>query len=353
LREASLPNGRPIFRDNFATATGADGQHQQIIERKVFVHVDHGRAAPLREPVIQRFAVTEYQNETIFPFLPVYESDGFYLQFYAPLPTSFVVADCSDCLPAGVAFKGGAPQSYSNPVDLLTDMQTADDVADDDQGVTDNLPPSEASIDPSAPTADYANPATASDELAGEVTQLQDKLDAAAATNSDLQNQLAGRDAEIATLQNNAEKNALPTVPAHVRKNIKPMIQKSLDADKAHKPLSLADAIESSKRDGFPFHAVSALMLTMDGTDSQCVLHAGDYIVVDELPAQNDAAVRMKVDVSHSKTKNRCEAGTVVRIKRVDLQDMLNDFEQKLQRNEERVSAQIAETSRKSGPAGG
>ena len=332
LREMALANGRPVFHERFGTMRGRDGATHQTVVRTVYARVHRGRPAVLAAPVEEVYAVVPYNGAVLYPYYPFAFEAAFYTPFLAPFAAPVPVdAFCDTCLPPAVAFSEPAP-AYSDPNDLLGDMQIA-------TGFDDGM---------AAPPQDQPGPDTDVSQLQSEMTALQDEVQSAESENADLRSQLAGQQSEIDSLQQSSEvsppadtvaKIPVP-IPEDVRMQVRKQVKTDVSLHREGQPLSLADIIGSPEAQNYVFQVSDIVDATDLNTGEECSLSTGDLAKFNKVPGEDDAAAEMKIVTAKA---GSCKPGSVVAIGMSDLQDMLNAFSQRLENNMRVVSINLKE----------
>jgi hypothetical protein len=86
----------------------------------------------------------------------------------------------------------------------------------------------------------------------------------------------------------------------------------------------------------FVFQAASPIDVTIVADGAQCTLSSGDLIGFLRVPSQEETVAPMKVITSHN---GHCRANETVAIEVTDLQDMLNAFSERVEREMKRMNA--------------
>jgi hypothetical protein len=358
LREASLPNGKPVYRESFTTIRGRDGRPERAVVRTVYARVEHGKAFALRSPVRQVYDVVRFHGTTIYAYRPWIAPVAFYDPFYAPFHHPVAVAAvCGDCFSSDVEFEG-PPEVYSDPADMVADMQISDGFEDGMSYGADDVPPVDGPVDPGVPPTELGDgppdPETAG--LTAEVNQLQNQVDAAEKQNAELREQLDEQQRQNANLIKAkataapAPKPAKPAkarivVPADVRTQMHKQVQQVIDNERSQTPLSLSDVIASAEAQNYIFQVSSMIDATDVTAGMECMLSTGDLARFDQIPGQNDAVAEMKIITSKG---GSCAAGVTVTVSIGDLQDMLSAFSQRLEANMRKAHDRIAQAAQKS-----
>jgi hypothetical protein len=303
LREAALPDGRPLFRERFTTID-RQGHQQRAIVRSVFaVGAAGAAAAALATPLEQVYLLVPFHGVTIRPYVPVVFVPDFYEPLLTPLAAPIPV-DCGYCPPPVIDFD--EPETgYADPVDLVADLVLAGAVAD---GIGDAAP---GGPDPDAQA------------LASEVGGLL-------AANDALQDQLPDLQAAIA-----APADAAPVpVPEAVREQVRREVREDIALHRQQLPLSLVDIAAEAQARAYVFQVADLLDATDAGSGEACGLTTGDLLKFDIAPAEEDQSARMRVVTAKA---GSCAAGTVVDVSLGDLQDMLNGFSQRVEQAMQKV----------------
>ncbi len=361
LREASLPNGKPVFRERFGTKTDKDGYPEKTIVRTVFARVDGGKAYPLQAPVTQVYEVVDYGDVVIYPYYPWDVPIAFYDPFFYPFAAIWPLAMiCPGCLPPDVYFDG-PPESYSDPADLLGDMQVSSGFDEGINGAPDDVGPADAPVDSNTAPIDVGNepPAADTTELANEVDQLQDQVATAETKNPNLRNQLSDQQTQIGMLHGKADatdksgargSKTRVKVPANVRAQVRKQVKEDIQLEKAQQPLSLVDVVASAEAQSYVFQIGDMIDATEVNSGEECGLTMGDLARFNQLPGEGSPTAQMKVVTSKP---DSCRAGAVVEVSMGDLQRMLNAFSQRLEKNMKKAHDQIAQAARTQSPKKG
>jgi hypothetical protein len=361
LRAAYGPGGRPLYADTFVKRppTGGSARPQSWVQRTIYATTVDGAVQQLPMPIRRYYTLNRVAGYDTF----VYQSQPYpplvYAFLYAPLAFPIAVGPrCSICPSAGVLF-AAPPSQYSDPVEILGDMQIAGAVTD--QGV---VPVAEATAEAEPPPPPAASddippppPPTAPAELQaataqGDSTNLQtlktqaDELQSQAA-------ERAKRDAPPPSSQD-AEKSALVQtsapvnvdalestdllpVPEAVRAQIHKQVRLSL-AEQAHEhPLTLIDIMQSGYSRIYLFQVAAAIDTASVVSGDGCALGSGDLLAFTSLTdAQQRPSAQMKVVTARA---GHCLSQDTVEISVGDLQEMLNTFNQRMEENIRKLHA--------------
>jgi hypothetical protein len=340
LNAAYLPNGRPVFRDQFIQRGG-----QRAIQRTVFTSIVAGRPVALGVPVVRVYAVSPFRGVVIYPYYPVVYQPVYYGMFLSPFPVAVAYGPACLLCPSPVVAFGAPIVAYTDPEDLVGDLQiaTAFDDGESELDVAD-LPPPPPGY---APPPDLPPPPSDADisDLQQEVASLQQQVSDQAATNADLQAQLAAQQDKTAALQAQAAaqqaaaRKATVRVPEDVRQQVRREVKEDIALHQQQQPLALPHVMASAEAQNYIFQVSDTIDATTADTGEACSLSTGDLIKFDAVPQGNDPSAPMRVVTSKP---GSCGAGAVVQVGMSDLQDMLNGFSERLEANMQKVHDQYA-----------
>jgi hypothetical protein len=328
-RDEFLPDGRRVSREEFAVIRDHDGRQERILRQTVFAAVIAGTAMALDVPVVNVYHVVPYHGVAIYTYTPVIYQPPFYDAFGSPYPAPIAVAyGCPYCPSAAVAYDV-PPATYSDPTELVADLQLSSAMDDGMNALPATLP------DPAV------------QDLQTDVAALQDQIAAASATNEELKARLADQQDEVVALQTKVgelqQNAATEKQPVHVSNAVRQQIRKEVQQDialhKEEKPLSLVDIIASAEARDYIFQISEAIDATTADDGEECLLTTGDLVKFEQTPGADDAAAQMKVVTSKPTS---CKAGDVIQVSLADLQEMLNGFSQRLEANMSKVHDQVA-----------
>jgi hypothetical protein len=400
LRAAYMPNGRPLYAESFArgpSSAGSGGPTPSIVQRTIYGTTVAGQFRELATPIRRYYTVTRFRGYDTFVYRPVGYAAAVFAALYSPFAFQIAVGpQCLVCPGPNVVF-AVPPERYSDPIELLGDMQVADAASDQgvppvdqpgsDQGtaevISDGAPmPSDqptdlAAIPPDAPPGPDAPPPTSPvsppppppPPPAGLIT-----ADAAAsgADSTDL-DKLKQRSEELqvqavartvvkpATLRSSddqpdtaaiptaAVSGAAPTtgdtltVPEDVRSQIHKEVRLSLAEHANQHPLTLIDIMQSGYSRIYLFQVAGAIDTSSVITGDGCALGSGDLLAFASMgDGQDRPTAQMKVVTAGA---GHCLSHDVVQVSIGDLQDMLNAFNQRLEENIHKLNACVATKS--------
>jgi hypothetical protein len=330
LRDVSLPNGKPVFRERFGTYAWRGDRAERVIIREVFTGIAAGAAVALGSHVEQIYGVLPYRGAVIYPYLPFGYPPGFYPPFLTAFGTPLTVSPgCPYCPSPMVAF-AEPTASYDDPVDLVSDLVLSSAVED---GMNDALPPDAAA----APDPEVA-------QLAEEVETLRSQIGAAAASDDAVAALMADQTAQIESMRRTAaEPPPHPKTPVRipevVRQRMRQQVRQDIVLHQEKKPLSLPDIIASAEAQSYIFQISEMIDATDTALGEECALTTGDLVKFDQVPAEGEPVAQMRVVTSKA---GSCRAGTTVDVSLADLQDMLNAFSQRLENTMKKVHDEVA-----------
>jgi hypothetical protein len=322
LRQASLADGRPVYRERVEHSV-ISGKTREVVVRTDYARVVIGRPVFYSAPVIRRYDVVNYYGYPVLAYEPVVFAAPFFGPFLVGFPQPvFVTPACVFC-PAPVVVWQQPVQSYSDPVDLVADLQITSAVQD---GMAEAPPP--AALDSSFSQED---PQVA--ELKEQVSAIQQQVDAESESNADLRSQ-------VAQLQKNAA--ATPavafSVPEPVRQQIHKQVRDNIRLHQEKRALTWPDVVASGDAPNYIFQ-VSDMLDATDNNGEECPLTTGDLLKLETGTAPDKEVLTMHVVTSKL---GSCMAGAVISVSIHDAQAMLNDFNQRQEANMQKLQPQIA-----------
>lgn len=324
--EASLPNGKPVFRDRFETLADAHGRPALV--RTVYARVRDGKAWMLTHPVTEVFHVVPFRGASVYVYQPWAPPAVFYERFVgvmpAPLPAAIA---CPACMDSGEVAFSDPPGPYTDPGAMLADNVIADGIHDGVNGSQDDVSPPDAEDDGNVPPVALGNsdPDPELAKIAVDSSQLETQLASARAQDADLS---GGVSAQQSPLQSDAQRSRPVRVSSDVRDQVRKQVKYDVSLQRTGQPLSLENLLQSKNPGNYIFQ-VNDMISTADvSAGDECVLSTGDLIRFDQIPGDSDPAARMRVITSKD---GSCQVGTVVQIGLSDLQNMLNGFSQRLE----------------------
>jgi hypothetical protein len=394
LRAAYMPDGRPLYAESFATRwpSMAGGGAEPIVQRTIYATSLSGQIRVLPTPIRRYYTVTRFGGYDTFVYRPIAYGAAVYAVLYAPL--AFQIAVGPQCLvcPDPNAVFAVPPERYSDPIELLGDMQVADAVTDQGAAPIDEsdadqsvpampgdgapTPSDQASVAPDASVAQDASPpappASASppppppppppspppglisaDAASGadstdldKLKQQSDELQAQAAARANVQPTTpnSNNDQSPATVIPTAAVSGVAAatgdtlaVPEDVRLQIHKEVRLSLAEHANEHPMTLIDIIQSGYSRIYLFQVAGAIDTSSVITGDSCALGSGDLLAFASLgDAQQRPTAQMKVVTAGA---GHCLSHDIVEVSIGDLQDMLNTFNQRLEENIHKLNA--------------
>jgi hypothetical protein len=289
-----------------------------------------GRYVILPTHAVYAYDVVPLYGVPMYVYRAPFYLTSFYAPFYAPLgfPVAVGMA-CVICPPPVVAFEHPV-QTYSDPVDLMADLQIAGAFQDGSAGSPEG---ESVAMPPAASEAEIA-------ELRKQVDELQQEVAAAAKGNTELQAVLPQGGVQPASW-NVTNEAANPgtepiQIPEFARQQIRKQIRLSVAQHQNERPLLLSRIIEGGYAKVYLFQAATALDVYDVQTGGQCTLSGGDLLGFSRVPegaiekASFLETAEMKVVAGRPAG---CRAGQIVEVSLTDLQDMLNAFSQRVESN--------------------
>ncbi|MBF0095972.1 MAG: hypothetical protein HQM04_09360 [Magnetococcales bacterium] len=351
LRSAYLPAERigrgasehkqRYFQEEFATKV-YHGHAQRMIRRTLYAFLEGARVVVLPQPQVLWYAPVVVRRVEVYSYYPVLWQPTIYDLLLQPLATPLVVTrECPWCPPPVVVYSNPV-STYRQPVDLLSDWQLSG-------AMYDGMVWSNAAAMPEQTATEQA--------LSDSVRQLQQQLAEALQENDTLRSELASQQqqwdaivhwGQSASLSPGEADNGpeLPqvTVPERVRQQVRRQVQEEIVRHQEQKPNSLAELLASDRAQQTLFQVADRLDVTDAESGMPCLLSTGDLLQLQHLPGAEESIAAMKVVTGKATS---CPVGSVVHVGMADLQEMLNAFTQRLEKNVQKLSEQVAPTLRR------
>jgi hypothetical protein len=386
LRAAYMPNGRPLYTESFAmehSFAGRGGPPPSIVQRTIYATTGAGQFRELATPIRRYYTVTRFGGSDTFVYRPLVYAAAVFTALYSPFAFQIAVGpQCLVCPGPNVVF-AVPPERYSDPVELLGDMQVAGAVTDQgvppfdepatDQGTAEVIsdgapvpldqpsdqPPDQSTSQPAIPpnsspapagliTADAAESGADSTDL-DKLKQQADELHARAVARTDIKPAtLASSDdqPDTAAIPTAAVPGAAPTtgdtltVPEDVRSQIHKEVRLSLAEHANEHPLTLIDIMQSGYSRIYLFQVATTIDTSSVITGDGCALGSGDLLAFASIGDEQERPMaQMKVVTAGA---GHCLSHDVVQVSIGDLQDMLNAFNQRLEENIHKLNACVA-----------
>jgi hypothetical protein len=334
LRAAYLPGGRPIYREHLAYVTEG-GYSRQVVNRTVYTTVYQGRIVPLASPIVRVYDVVPAYGVPVYVYRPAYYGYAYYAPYYAPFGVPVAVGPACVICPAQVALFEQPVQSYSDPIDLMGDLQIAGALSDGIASALDATP-----NDPSAgPSLQSGQSDVELAELRNEVEEVQQQVSVTASDNAELNAALPPASLQKASLNVQNPGAADPAkpgagtqvrIPEYARQQMRKQVRLSIAQHQNQHPLLVSNIMAAEYAKIYIFQASTPIDVFDVNTGEQCTLSGGGMISVAQAPAGDVEVAQMKVVAARP---GDCRADQVVEVSLVDLQDMLNAFSERVENN--------------------
>lgn len=324
LREASLPDGSPAYRETFSTVRDANGEVQKTVVRTVYARVHNGQAWRLERPAAQTYVVSSFRGSTVYVYQPWVAPPGFYDLVLADYSAGLAASvGCPECASPDVQL-GDAPRQYNDPTEAVTDRALVDGFS----GPSDGVAPPDATVAANVPPVSLGNvaPDPALATLDSDADKLQQQLGNASGQDAELQSQLSNQAADATS--SGSQTHTPVRISSKVQDQMRAEAKHTLELDKNGQPLRLADVLASDGAQKYSFQVNEIISTTNQKSGDECVLTSGDIVKFDQLPGDADSVAQMRVVVSKD---GGCAAGAVVPVSMDALQGMLNGFNQRLE----------------------
>jgi hypothetical protein len=325
LRGASLPSGRPLYRETFFSDRSLGPQ--QFVRRTVYGSYYAGRPYFRREPVTRVYEVVPVYGVRTYVYRPQVYRPPYYRMFWVPLAAPIVVReDCTICPSRLVSYEEPIT-SYEDPVMLLGDLQISEAVAEGSYYVS--------------RTGEEDREVVA---VRSELSQLSRQLDTGARSNPELGTELASQKVQPKAIEQQLGAQGMQQVvseqtplkvPEGVRVQIRKQVRLAMAQQQNGKAVLLPDILASGYAPIYLFQAAEPLAVRNIHTGEECTLNPGDLTAFAQVPTANVVKAQMNVVVSRP---GSCAEKTVVEVSPDELQDMLNGFSQRVETNMQRVS---------------
>ncbi|MBF0459947.1 MAG: hypothetical protein HQL87_00975 [Magnetococcales bacterium] len=324
LREGFTHTGRPAFHEIF-TEIQHNNRHEQVVQRIMSVTMANHTVVPLAAPILQYYAIVPFGDITVFSYYPASRDAEYYAMLYRPIALS-VTQDCTYCPPPVIVYEHPVA-FYSDPIVLLSDMTLATPLYEGMMPVASNAHQAEI------------------DALQNQFSALQQTVNHEVQGNTELLSQLADLQMDPQAMNQpmpgiDTSRTEQVMVPEDVREQIKQQIIQALAYQKEGKNLSIIDVITSPKASHHLFQVAETIDAINADSGEDCTLTSGDLISFNTVPIEGDSSASMLVTVSKKKS---CPMGAHIHVGLYDLQEMLNSFNQNLEKNMEELHKHIAQ----------
>ncbi len=322
LREASLPDGRPAYRDRFIAYRDPGGEQRRMIERSRYLFWSSGRPVYVTRPVVRQYAVGHFHGVPLAyyrpPFYPLNHYRFYFIPFAVPV---FVSAGAG---PGWVDY--GAPaMPYYDPAVLMGDLQIS-------SGFEEGYAYSAAWG--FAPVHDTPQAAALREQMA----MVQEQVSTRVQGDASLRYQLGDVDLGSASPQVQQAMGAAVPVPIseEVRLQVRQQVRQSVAMLQNGQSMVLGDLLASGDARVHLFQTAQPLYVTDVSVGAECFLNTGDLLAFSQPPVTGSPVAEMMVVASGA---GSCPSGERVEVQLTDLQDMLNGFTERVEDNLKRVTA--------------
>jgi hypothetical protein len=356
LHAAYLANGRPLYAEQFRDITRPSGETLRVVQRTTLVPVGRNGGSTA---VVRFYTLNTVKSINYVVYQPLPYRAEFYLGLYRPFVGSLMVKMiCPLCPPPTAEFED-AFLAYAEPMDLVADLAMSDATNDD---IAPEVPAPanvlqdvgnpvgadfdlEANLPPPPPEMVAAEEAFkgSGDEQVADLRITATNLRQGIANSAELGLAATVTKAQFSEVSyspaapNSATSNAPPIlIPDYARTQLRKEARLSVALQQNQRQLFLPDVISSEYAKVFVFQATTPIDVTESGGDDQCTLSGGDLIRFARIPAATDAVATVKVISSRV---GHCRPDAIVELGASDLQDMMNAFTERLEREKMRVTA--------------
>jgi hypothetical protein len=357
LRSAYRANGKPLYTEKFREIRRPSGETVQVIQRTTMVPVS-GRTK--RIPVVRYYTATSVNNVTYVVYQPLSFARVYYLELYQPFVDRLTLAVlCPQLCPPGTANFQSPPDGYTDPMDLVGDLAMSDATSDE---VSPDVPaPEELALDvgnpdgadvdleanlppppPEMVAAEQAFQGSAEEQTAelrvaaGELRRSVRQQPGLVDSVTDTQFTHASFMQPAGGAGDPAPALAPIQIPDYARAQLRKEARLTVALQQNGHQLRLPDVAWSDYGKVFVFQAAAPIDVMESGSDLQCTLSGGDLVRFARIPAKTDSVVTMTVMASRA---GHCRAGDKIELGLTDLQDMMNAFSERVEREKMRIAA--------------
>ena len=322
LRSAEFSDGRPYYRDGFVMLRDR-GAPVQVLQRTFYGRYYYGSPRYYRSPVVRTYYAVPVYDQPVYVYRPSLFERVFYRTFWVPLAAPVAIApDCEIC-PGRIVSFSSPVTSYSDPVDLLGDLQI------------------------SSAFAEGAYPGQGGD-MQAEVAEVRSQI---GTVQKQVKDNLASKEVQAQVAANGGNAEALQQqmgmlkasqtlndmtpvqVPDDVRMQVRQQVRLAIAQHQNGRTLSVADVVSNGYIRVYLFQANAPLTVRDADTGDECLLNSGDLIRFAAVPAAG-APGRMSVVNSRP---GSCSQRQQVEVPLPELQEMLNGFYERVEENMKRV----------------
>jgi hypothetical protein len=320
LREATLRNGKPMYREALVVDRG-----RQVMQRTVYARYAVAGPVYYRAPLVRVYDVVPYYGAPIYVYRPVVYEPVFFVPFWSPFVRPvMVVAGCVVC-PSPVVSFAAPVTAYADPIDLMGDLQISEPINEGMQY--------ESYQTASAPQDDPELM-----DLRMQVSDLQQQVAGSQEVNQDLRDQLAQQSKVLASASAPQKTAPAPVaIPEDIRQQMRKQVRLTMAQQQNQKPLLLSDVVGSGYARVYLFQVAEPMEVVDAQTGESCMLNSGALLRFAQVPRDASPASAMKVTLSRA---GDCPSQAVVTVGNGELQEMLNGFSQRVSDNLKRVHDQ-------------
>jgi hypothetical protein len=178
-------------------------------------------------------------------------------------------------------------------------------------------------------------------DLRGAANDLTQRVDADAATHPEIARSIPDAKPSIASPAkpgptDNGDTTIALAVPEYARLLLRKEVRFDVALQQNEHMLLLPTIIKSDYGKIFVFQASSPIDVTVVADGAECTLSSGDLIGFSRVPSGAESVAAMKVISSHG---GHCRPNETVEVQVADLQDMLNAFSERVEREMKRMNA--------------
>jgi len=307
-REATLPDGRPIFRDRHIGARDVAGEPRHQIERTRYVRWWRGRPVFEPRPLVRYYDAGVFFGAPVAYYRPARLAPRYYSIYVAPFVTPLPVMAFGP-VDEWVIF-ASTPRVYQDPVVLMGDMQIWSGF---EQGVA------------------YAS--------AWSGTSLYGSQQAVAVRDAVAQAQQQAGAWDATGYRQVPIQPAPVAIAEDIRLRVREQVRATVALLNTGSPLTLGHVLAAPDALAYLFQTAQPLVVTDLAGGGECFLNTGDLISFSAMPDTVSGFATMSVVAS---APGSCAPLSVVPVSLSDLQEMLNGFVERLEDNLRRVEACMA-----------
>ncbi len=319
-REATLPDGRPVYRDRFTTFKDLSGEPRRMIERTRYTRWWKGRPVYETRPVVRYYDAGFFYGAPVAYYRPRPLPPAYIAIYVVPFPVP-LPAVAFGMVDEWVAF-ASTPRAYTDPAVLMGDMQ-----------IWSGFEEGRAYSAPWSGTSLYGSPQAASVRSA--MVQMQQQ--AASQTEGSPFNPQQPGSLDLGSpfgYEGAPSPGAAVSVSEEVRLRVREQVRSTVALLQAGTPLTLGGVLAAPDAAAYLFQTAQPLVVSELSGGGECFLNTGDLIGFYSLPDEASGFAMMTVVASGP---GSCSPRSVVPVSLSDLQEMLNGFAERAEDNLQRV----------------